>query len=35
VIELDARAEDVVRIHFTSSPPGLAAFVQKLHRAEA
>lgn len=35
VIELDARADDVVRIHFTSSPPGLAAFVQKLHRAEA
>ncbi|WP_437821069.1 response regulator [Sorangium sp. So ce1078] len=35
VIELDPRAEDVVRIHFTSSPPGLAALVQELHRAEA
>ncbi|WP_437627780.1 response regulator [Sorangium sp. So ce1151] len=35
VIELDPRADDVVRIHFTSSPPGLAALVQELHRAEA
>lgn len=35
VIELDQRAEDLVRIHFTSSPPGLAALVQELRRAEA
>ncbi|WP_437683471.1 response regulator [Sorangium sp. So ce131] len=35
VIEPEARSEDVVRIHFTSSPPGLAAIVQELHRAEA
>ncbi|AUX23219.1 uncharacterized protein SOCEGT47_037420 [Sorangium cellulosum] len=35
VIELDPRAEDQVRIHFTSSPPGLVGLVQELHRAEA
>jgi class 3 adenylate cyclase len=30
VLELDTRAEDLVRISFTSSPPGLAALVQEL-----
>jgi adenylate cyclase len=35
VLELDARADDVARIHFTSSPPGLAALVQELSRAKA
>lgn len=30
VLELDTRAEDLVRISFTSSPPGLATLVQEL-----